>query len=350
MSKLYLKFLLTLITVSLFTSGFSQQTKILSAEKHNEYGLVYSLPVTAFRIEVTIATETQVAGPFYKYSKLFAGTSDVITKNSRRQWVEDVKVTPYGIPNPDEKYLMQLKPGATTFIAVADDNMLLAINKDNVKYSAPLSASAEKPSVQPQPDINDYLKYVTEDFISAISDYKKAQLLGEELMEIKEAKISLTRGTAETMPTDGRQLEIMLNSLEDQENSLMNAFRGVSFTSKEVRTYTFIPNPQNDEMSKYLTDVNLKLEITELESPLLPLDAKGEEKKLPKDAVIYRIPGTVRLTVSNDNRQLYSNVFEIAQTGVNFGLSPTLFTDKKEPSYAIFDPVNGALRELGTIK
>lgn len=41
-------------------------------------------------------------------------------------------------------------------------------------------------------------------------------MLAESLMEIREAKVSLTRGTAETMPTDGRQLELMLESLRHQ--------------------------------------------------------------------------------------------------------------------------------------
>ena len=35
----------------------AQQTKLLTAEKHNEYGLVYTLPVTALDVEVTAVKE-----------------------------------------------------------------------------------------------------------------------------------------------------------------------------------------------------------------------------------------------------------------------------------------------------
>ena len=31
----------------------SQQTRLLTADKHNEYGLAYSLPVTSVRFEIT---------------------------------------------------------------------------------------------------------------------------------------------------------------------------------------------------------------------------------------------------------------------------------------------------------
>lgn len=336
-----------------FANGFvkAQQTKKLTAEKHNEYGLVYTLPNTAFRIDVTMENVTQIAGPFYKYAKIFGGTTDVISKNSNSRTVKEVKVTPYGIPNQNSQYLMQLKAGATTYIMVAEDNMLLAINKENVKTADQESSeNTAKNNKNPKPDINNYLNYVNDDFITAISDYKKAQLLGEELMEIREAKVSLTRGTAETMPTDGRQLELMLNSLADQEASLMNAFRGITYTDIETFSFIFVPDPENDVMSAHFPEVNISVELSDISSPSLPLDTKGEEKKLPKDAVIYKIPGTAQLTVKNDDRQIYNNVFEIAQLGIDFGLSPSLFSDKKEPSYAIFDPATGALKELGNVK
>lgn len=349
------KKLLIIFTIGILSLSNSivcgQQTKKLTAEKHNEYGLVYTLPSTAFRIDVTMENVTQLAGPFFKYAKLFGGTSDVITKNSNSRSVKEVKVTPFGIPNQDARYLMQLKAGSTTFIAVSDDNMLLAINKDNIENPGNSSVRKEtKPSKSEKPDINNYLNYVNEDFISAISDYKKAQLLGEELMEIREAKISLTRGTAETMPTDGRQLELMLNSLSDQESSLMNAFRGITYTETETYSFIFIPDPGNEVMSQFYPEVNLKVELSDISSPSLPVDAKGEEKKIPKDAVVYKIPGTAKLTVKSDDKQLFSNVFEIAQLGIDFGLSPSLFTDKKEPSFAIFNPATGALMELGNVK
>ncbi|MDE6077752.1 MAG: DUF4831 family protein, partial [Muribaculaceae bacterium] len=49
-------------------------------------------------------------------------------------------------------------------------------------------------------------------------------------------------------------------------------------------------------------------------------------------------------------KNIFSQEFDMAQFGVVFGLNPTLFTDKKAPSYAVFDPATGALREIGTAK
>ena len=46
----------------------------------------------------------------------------------------------------------------------------------------------------------------------------------------------------------------------------------------------------------------------------------------------------------------FSEEYEMSQFGVVFGLSPDLFSDKKDPSYAVFDPATGALKEIGSMK
>jgi hypothetical protein len=39
----------------------------------------------------------------------------------------------------------------------------------------------------------------------------------------------------------------------------------------------------------------------------------------------------------------------MAQSGTVFSLDPTIFTSKKSPSFAIFDPATGAVKELGAV-
>lgn len=349
-----------ILVIACILPAMSQQTKKLTAEKHNEYGLVYSLPLTAFRIEVVAVKETKVGGPFSKYAKIFTSNSNVISKDEVNWTIESVRVTPYGVADQDDRYLMQLKPGALTYIEVAEDGMLLSINKE-VEF--PQQAALQVTEMEGTPVTGkEYLNYVNEDFISATSSYKKAQLIAEEIMEVRDARLSLTRGTADTMPTDGRQLEIMLGSLENQEQSLVNAFTGASWKERIVRTYTFLPEEEGKSVLCRVSATEglvapdntkgdpLYVTIYPTEEAQLPVDAKGEEKKVPKDAVMYCIPGTAELTLNYKGNNLFREEFPVSQFGVPFGLSPSIFTDKKEPSFAIFDPSTGALKELGTLK
>ena len=339
---------------------WSQQTKLLTADKHNDYGLVYTLPVTALEIEVTALRNIKKAAPFYKYAKKYTGATNVVSEDSETWTIESIRVTPYGVPDPESRYIMQLKNNSLTYIGVAEDGMLLSINKEpNLPQN--VERNNVKDAINGVP-VDAYLQYVDEDFILAKSSARQAEMLAEELMEIRDAKISLTRGTADVMPSDGRQLEIMLNSLDQQEKALMAAFTGSISEERITRTFTFMPSESGKwvlfRMSNFAGIVNpddyrgepVYVSVNITQEGKLPVDPKGEEKKFPKDGIAYCIPGSALINISLKGEELFSKEFEMAQFGVIFGLNPSIFTDKKEPSYAIFDSSTGALKEIGSVK
>lgn len=354
------RFLTTAALLLFSISAFAQQTKILTAEKHNEYGLVYFLPTTALKIEATAEIKHSVRGQFYQYARKFIGTDNVIKNDASEARITEIKVTPYGFANTETAYMMQLKPGATTYLCVADDGMLLAINRQ-VDGTEKVRPSKKTPSASAKSGRTgqEYLKYVDEDFIASQSSLKQAEMLAESLMDIRESKLALTRGTADSMPTDGRQLELMLASLEEQEKALTEAFTGFTETETETRTFTYVPEDEGREVLFRLSDFAgfveaddlsgdpVYITITDSEVPEMPVDAKGEEKKVPKDAVIYALPGSGLVTITAGDRPYYSGRHELAQFGMTFGLNPALFTDKKQPSWAEFNPVTGGLKAIG---
>lgn len=347
-----------LLTASL---GWCQATKTLTAEKSNEYGLVYSLPTTALEVEVTAVHEVGKKGPYYLYAKKSIAAEKGVSEDYEKWLITDVKVRPYGVSDSGTQYLMQLRPGALTSITVDADGMLLAINKE---VDAPAKAS-RTPASQPQgvkwPTGREYLDFVDEDFVASKSSAKQAQLLAESLMEVRDSKLALTRGTADAMPADGKQMELMLASLGEQEAALTAAFTGTVTTEYVTRKFTFIPDGDSrrilfrlSEFAGFVDADDLSgdpvyIQTETLNQASLPLDAKGEPKKLPKNAVIYNIPGSAQVTVSSLGKTLFEKEIQMAQLGMTFGLDPALFTDKKEPSFAVFDPVTGALLEIGSV-
>lgn len=348
----------TAILLASVTYGQAQSTKVLTGEKSNEYGLVYSLPQTALEIEVTAKHEVAKKGPYYQYAKKSIGISDVVTEDSESWQITSVKVRPYGVPDSGTQYLMQLKPGTLTYIAVDTDGMLLAINK-KPETSEVIKKDANTTHETKWPTGKEYLEFVDGDFVASLSSAKQAQLLAEALMEVRDSRLSLTRGTADAMPTDGKQLELMLSSLQIQEEAITRAFTG-SVTSENVcHKFTYLPGEDGKEilfrMSDFAGFVNaddlsgdpVYIEVKTANEVTPPLDSKGEPKKLPKNAVIYNLPGSADITISLLGKTLYKNEILLAQKGMTFGLDPELFTDKKKPSYAIFDPVTGALMKLG---
>ncbi len=357
MKKIFLTIAVAL--TSLYCSG--QATKVLTAEKSNEYGLVYSLPATALEVEVTASHQVGKKGPFYLYAKKSIGNDRAIAEDFEKWQITEINVRPYGVADSGTQYVMQLRPGALTSITVDADGMLLAINKD---VAAPKKGSAMPAKATEKvkwPTGNEYLDFVDEDFVASKSSAKQAQLLAESLMEVRESKLSLTRGTADAMPADGKQMELMLASLGEQEAALTAAFTGSVTTEYVTRKYTFIPDGDAKEILFRMSDFAgfvdaddlsgdpVYIQIETLNQASLPVDAKGEPKKLPKNAVIYNIPGSAQVTLTASGRKLYDQEIQMAQLGMTFGLDPLLFSDKKEPSFAVFDPVTGALLEIGSM-
>lgn len=346
----------------LATSAMAQSTKVLTAEKSNDYGLVYSLPTTALEVEVTATHQVGKKGPFYLYAKKSIGTDKAIAEDFEKWQITDVKVRPYGVSDASTQYLMQLRPGALTSITVDQNGMLLAINKE-VEVASGAAVENKKNSEKVKwPTGNEYLDFVDEDFVASKSSAKQAQLLAESLMEVRESKLALTRGTADAMPADGKQMELMLASLGEQEAALNAAFTGSLSSETVTRKFTFVPDGDAKQILFRMSDFAgfvdaddlsgdpVYIQIETLNQASLPVDAKGEPKKLPKNAVIYNIPGSAQVSISALGKTLFSKEIQMSQLGMTFGLDPNLFTDKKEPSFAVFDPVTGALLEVGSMQ
>lgn len=65
--------------------------------------------------------------------------------------------------------------------------------------------------------------------------------------------------------------------------------------------------------------------------------------------MIYRIPGKAQFTLTYNGKQVATTDFDLAQLGVDFGLDPDLFSNKKQQSYVKLSPSTGAVIELGNV-
>lgn len=75
-----------ILTLGLFLTtniGFAQETKRLTAEKHNEYGLIYSLPQTHLDIEVVATKRHAKPALITNMPKIFGNTGSHYTRLRR---------------------------------------------------------------------------------------------------------------------------------------------------------------------------------------------------------------------------------------------------------------------------
>lgn len=337
----------------------AQNTQKLSAAKHNDYGLVYSLPETHLRIEVEAEQTIKKAGPYYNYAKKYLGTENVVTEDAEMWTLKSVKISSYGVPKKGNEYLMQFKAGSTPYLIIGENGMPLAINTDDVEI--PVFEQKEgKPLTESLLDDNTYATALSGELIASGSLARRAENAANTIYKIRESRTNYALGEADQMPPDGESLKLILKELDKQEKSLMAMFLGTTQTGTAIKVFDYIPaNDTINEVVLRISDFNgitdkddlsgepvyLTLKITEKGE--IPLDEKGLEKKLPKGAVMYKIPGKASVSLSYEGKEIYKELFDIAQFGIDYGLNPAIFTDKKAPSYLKFHPSTGGIMEIG---
>ena len=342
--------------------AISQESQKLTANKLNEYGIIYSLPVTHLNVEVEAVRTVKKAGPYYKYAKKYLGVSDgVVTEDSQTWDIKDVSVSAKGVPDKDNEYLMKFKSGSAPYLLLDGNGLPLSIN-----IEADEEVVKRKRNKYDDKDVlegTDYASVFSEDMVASESTMKRAEAAAQKIFELRESRNDLVSGNAEQMPPDGQSLKLMLDELNRQESVLTAMFMGSTQTETKVFRFDYLPvgdvskevlfrvsdfNGIVDKNDLSGTPVYLSLAITEKGD--LPVDEKGEAKKLPKGAVMYRIPGKAEVTLSYKGKNIARESVEVAQFGVEYGLDPKLFTDKKSPAYVIFNPESGSIRELGTVE
>lgn len=344
------------------TAATAQTTQKLTASKINEYGLIYTLPNTVIDLTVEAEKTVKQPGEFFRYAKKYLGI-DPITQPSTTFTLKSVIATPRGVADQDERYLVQFKSGSTPFIMLNDTNFPLAINTEQIPEAA---APALPVAQEPRPTIlqTPYAaQAVTAEMLQSPSSAKRAELAAARIYELRQNRNDIISGTADQMPSDGQAMKLALDNLAAQEEALTAMFIGTTQTSTQVRTYTVTPAdtdsrtiPARLSATDGLVDADnlagdpIYLDLRITQRGTLPENEKGETKRFPKGGLAYRIPGQAQITATFAGNAILSTTIDIAQYGVVFGLDPNLFTDKKAPAYAIFNPITGALTELGTLQ
>lgn len=359
----YLYIIIAALSVMMAPQTSAQTTQRLSATKINEYGLIYSLPSTV--IDVTLETELTVETPgeFYLYAEKYLGITPIV-KESKSYRLVSATISSHGEPTDSLRYLVQFKSGSAPFMLVNDNNFPLTVNTEEVATTTVVELPVAKemePSILELPVAN---QAVTAEMLQSGSPAKRAQLAAERIMQLRAMRSDILSGEAENMPSDGVAMQLVLDNIAAQEEALTAMFIGTRQQSTQVETFSIVP-PLEAEASQNIVICRLSqlsglVDADNLSgAPIyitfnitskgeLPVNEKGEMKRFPKGGLAYRIPGKATVSVYDGTKCIASQAVDVAQYGVVFGIDPAIFTDKKAPAYAVFNPVTGAIVEIGT--
>lgn len=351
------RFLSTLFVISCSLHVFSQT---LVASYHpgvTSEGAIYYLPKTALRITVQVERSSFTPGEFCKYAERYLRMKDVITEPTINYSIITIQQEPVAVADTSKCYAIKFDARTSACnVRLSADGILLAINTDE-KVATPWS-SVNNQKKNGRKELINPRSYLSEEILAAGSTAKMAELIAQEIYEIRESRNLLTRGQADYMPKDGEQLRLMLNKLEEQNLALSSLFTGV--TVSDTTEYTFTITPNKDIENRVLFRLSDKLGIIDADDlagvpyyinienlktvpPVEVIDPKKKQKQA--NGVYVNIPGKLRSTISNAQKMMVSNEFPAGQFGNVELLSGALF-NKRYTTHLQLHPISGAVEKL----
>ena len=314
-------------------------------------GLSYSLPKTAVRMQVLVEKTVTEPGQLAGFSQLYFGKAGVGTRQTAYRIV-GVSFSSEGRADADRQYTIAIdKKHSIISVDCAPDGSLLAINTKAQRAKAPAAfvPSPRKAPLNPR-------DYMSQDILSAGNLPKMAQLVAQEIYDIRDSRSQLSRGEADFMPKDGEQLRLMYSQLATQEAALMQLFQGTTTVDTTATVISFIPTKENLRpvvfrlcaADDYSGDpVYANIEDTESSKPLPETPAEVAKMKDDFNLGVAR-PGHIRITLATaEGKPLGYYETDAAQFGTVEMLNGALF-GKKFTSHIILDPATGGVVELKT--
>lgn len=339
---------LLLISTALLT------TPLTKAQTPAE-GISYYLPQTEMVFTILTEKTTYKPGELAEYAQRYLKGREVKMEPETSWNIVDIKMNTIGRPDTTKHYTLSLdKRFTVNEVYKTDYGVLTAINTTN-PYKEPEAVPFE-PAPKAKP-LNPR-DFMNEDILTAATKARMAQLIAQEIYDIRESRNQLQRGQAEFMPKDGEQLRIMLNGLSTQEQALSQLFEGTTEKDTTEVTLVYVPQKETDKevffrFSKHygMTDADdlggtpyyiSVAQEQKVDNGDLPQDPKAMKDNIN---LFVNTPGKIKVTLYDQTKPIKAYTFFAAQFGDTENLSGALF-GKKQTSKIILNPVTGGIESI----
>ena len=330
-------------------SAYSQESYVPQAGE----GIVYFLPKTKVAIDIIATKVDYQPGDFSLYASRYLRLNNISSQPESHWEIKDIQVRLVGVPDSTKAYIMKLKDkSVASNVELTDKGIVKAINTTSTEKESLPDYKLEKP--QPHENAR---KYMTEDILMAGSSAKMAELTADEIYDIRENRSLLTKGQADFMPQDGAQLKLMLAKLDEQEEALLQLFKGTESTETHVMTFSYDPQKEADgdvlfRFSPYLGPVAaddlsgspVYISIKNLNTLPDTQPEVGNSKKKEAEDLRYVVPGQAQVRVYTPDRTLAELNVPLAQFGHVEHLGGELFNKKYTTRVTLFPETGGIQR------
>ena len=345
--------------IMLSLTAYAAESGKQVAAKFNDFTVSYILPKTVIDIEVELELTQLKAGPYANYSQKYLGIPAKVTDDSRRWRLVSANAKVSSIPDKEASYSVQLKSGATPYVYINEEGVLLAVNAEPIIENNNVVEEQESELTSSPLDDESYSYALTEEMLLSGSNIKMAELAAKQIYRIRESRTDIITGESDQQ-FDGEALKIMMQQLDEQEDRLTVMFTGTKQTQRKTIKIRWIPEGACEDVvvarvsekdglvdRDNLSGEPIYISLNNVKRATYPLDSKGLPFVLPENSIIYNIPGEAQLSLTYQGENIFGKKVDLTQFGVKFGLAPKLFVDKKTQTYMVLHPTTGAIKEIG---
>lgn len=328
-----------------------------NAVKANNFGITYSLPKTSLVVSVEVTKVTSKVGPYYQYAEKYLGVKNAVTEDKTYYELGKINLVNKGTPDPDNTYIVEFRSGTVApYAYLTEDGLLCSINAEYTPEESELDIIKKN---KPAPVNTTNASVFTEELLMAGSTARQAEVAAKQIYRIRESRMNILTGDADNMPPDGAAMKLVIEQLEEQEQSLATLFTGI--ISKETELYEVSVTPHEDLDKDVLfrfspqlgvvdpddlggAPVYMNLKAIERAPYLDPKEAEKKQKSLK--GIVYNVPGKASVEILTNQKILFKGEVQITQFGTQEGLASVMFEDKKMPVKVYFYPETGAIKQI----
>lgn len=359
----------------------------IPVEEVQNYPLIYTLPQTVVRVEVEVANTRLSAGPYANYAYKYLGLPDVIHSDSSYWSVSGINISDYSLPDPQQQYAVEASGACIgNLIQLNSNGVLLGFNQDELEkekrhntdlfYGKVIEESqhdSDIPVINSLTERSDTLyqtvyrdsNYIRVPIIKKYPDLKtaeeKAKEIADQILELKEEKVSLLIGDVDEYP-DGDALKLILDEMNQIEEKYLPLFVGSTHIRKKKYVFEIIPEKEMLKEGNVLFSFSPSLGILPVGNPAgtpvhIRFDGLGNSEQIPalmnrldtlvdleNKGLVYRVPQWVSISVFEGTKLLMGKRMEIPQLG-NVAILPSKLLLRKKGALQ-FDPKSGNLKAV----
>ncbi len=237
-------------------------------------GVVYSLPQTALKVNVTVVKEIKVKGPFAEYAEKLLGLKNVIAFNQTGYRISDISIEPINVPDTSLQFLItKRKPlfrKRNDFYELNSSGEIESINcKSNGKETTLLPESmsltnvnvnypnffqlyADASQIEKIDTVYEIVKMdtvtmskpiITRTLVTKTVEQRAVEA-ADYILKFRMKRYELIAASQE-IPYSKETMEYMNDQLLKMESDYLGLFMGISQFENHEKSFVVLPNTEN---------------------------------------------------------------------------------------------------------